>query len=77
MSVGIGMRVLVTFGRSKTYLGIVARLHNEKPKDYQVKPISQVMDATTDKLIDKLGDDLDHEVGKMGKIYKGIAAVLQ
>ena len=26
MSVGIGMRVLVTFGRSKTYLGIVARL---------------------------------------------------
>ena len=39
--------------------------------------ISQVMDATTDKLIDKLGDDLDHEVGKIGKIYKGIAAVLQ
>ncbi len=26
------MRVLVTFGRSKTYLGIVGRLHNAPPR---------------------------------------------
>ena len=44
MNVGVGMRVLVTFGRSKTYLGIVARIHDVKPEGYQVKPITQVMD---------------------------------
>ena len=40
-----GMRVLVPFGRSKSYVGVIARLHNEKPEGYQVKPISQVMDS--------------------------------
>ena len=46
MSVGVGCRVLVTFGRSTKYLGIVMRLHNKKPEGYEVKPILQVMDAT-------------------------------
>ena len=45
MAVGIGMRVLVTFGRSKKYLGIVASLHNNKPENYEVKSIAQVMDS--------------------------------
>ena len=45
MNVGAGCRVLVSFGRSKTYLGIVMRLHNEKPTAYEVKPILQLMDA--------------------------------
>ena len=39
-----GMRVLVPFGRSKSYVGIVSRLHNIKPEGYQVKPISLLMD---------------------------------
>lgn len=43
--VQVGGRVLVPFGRNKTYLGIVARLHDEKPQGYEVKEISQVMDA--------------------------------
>lgn len=43
--VQVGVRVLVPFGRNKTYLGIVARLHDEKPQGYEVKEISQVMDA--------------------------------
>lgn len=38
---------------------------------------SQVIEATTEKLIDKLSDDLDKEVGKIGKVYKGIAAIMQ
>ena len=46
MAVGVGCRVLVTFGRSTKYLGIVMRLHNKKPEGYEVKPILQVMDAT-------------------------------
>lgn len=41
----VGVRVLVPFGRNKTYLGIVARLHDEKPQGYEVKEITQVMDA--------------------------------
>ena len=32
MAVGVGCRVLVGFGRNKTYLGIVARLHDQKPE---------------------------------------------
>ena len=39
-----GMRVLVPFGRSKSYVGIVARLHSTKPEGYTVKPLAQLMD---------------------------------
>ena len=46
MAVQVGMRVLVSFGRSKTYLGIVARVHDCAPVGYEVKPILQVMDAS-------------------------------
>ena len=45
MTVGVGCRVLVTFGRNKTYLGIVVRLHHQTPEGYEVKPILQVMDT--------------------------------
>ena len=39
-----GIRVIVPFGRSKSYVGIIARLHDEKPQGYEVKPISVVID---------------------------------
>ena len=39
-----GMRVLVPFGRSKSYIGIVDHLHDNKPEGYTVKPIAQLMD---------------------------------
>ena len=32
MSVGEGMRVLVSFGRNKKYVGIVDRLHHDNPE---------------------------------------------
>ncbi len=41
-----GMRVLVPFGRNKFYVGIVARLHEQKPDGYAVKDIAQVMDQS-------------------------------
>lgn len=41
-----GMRVLVPFGRNKFYVGIVVRLHDQKPEDYEVKDIAQVLDKT-------------------------------
>ena len=43
--VKVGMRVLVPFGRNKTYLGVVARLHDEQPQGYEVKSVTQLMDA--------------------------------
>ena len=46
MTVQVGVRVLVTFGRSKSYVGLVGRVHTTKPEGYAVKPIQQVMDQT-------------------------------
>ena len=36
-----------------------------------------VIQEVTDQLIEKLSSDLDNEVGKVGKIYQGIAAALR
>lgn len=41
--VGQGIRVLVPFGKSKAYVGLVVRTHDTKP-DFKVKDISTVMD---------------------------------
>ena len=40
-----GVRVVVPFGRSKTYVGLVSRLHDEQPEGYEVKELLQVMDS--------------------------------
>jgi len=40
----VGMRVRVPFGKSKTYIAIVAHLHNERPSGYQVKDILELID---------------------------------
>ncbi|MBE6261283.1 MAG: primosomal protein N' [Prevotella sp.] len=45
MAVRVGQRVVVPFGRSKTYVGLVGRVHGTKPDGYEVKAIQQVMDA--------------------------------
>ncbi len=39
-----GMRVEVALGKNRQYAGIVARLHNEKPEAYQVKPVRGIID---------------------------------
>ncbi|MBS1616027.1 MAG: primosomal protein N', partial [Bacteroidetes bacterium] len=39
-----GMRVEVSLGKNKQYAGIIARLHNEAPEAYEVKPIRSLMD---------------------------------
>ena len=43
-SMQVGMRVRVPFGKSKTYIAIVAHLHNERPSSYQVKDILELID---------------------------------
>lgn len=40
-----GKRVLVPLGKSKKYIAMVVKVHQEKPS-FQVKPIEQVLDAT-------------------------------
>lgn len=39
-----GVRVVVQFGRQKVYAGIVARLHQQRPEGYEVKPVLDVLD---------------------------------
>lgn len=39
-----GMRVEVSLGKNKQYSGIVERLHNDKPENYNVKPIRNIID---------------------------------
>ncbi len=39
-----GMRVEVSLGRNKQYAGIIDRLHDNKPDNYTVKPIKNVLD---------------------------------
>ena len=73
MSVRVGMRVLVTFGRSKTYLGIVAKVHDVKPEGYQVKPIAQVMDEepiVTERQLQLWQWISDYYLSPIGDVYK-------
>ena len=45
--VKVGVRVLVPFGRSKTYVGIVSKTHKGPlPEGFQIKDILQVLDAS-------------------------------
>jgi primosomal protein N' (replication factor Y) len=39
-----GGRVLVQFGKRKVYAGIVRKIHTEKPKDFETKPVKEVLD---------------------------------
>ena len=41
----VGYRVAVSFGKRKIYTGIICRLHNESPLNYEVKPIEFIYDS--------------------------------
>ncbi len=44
--VTVGSRVVVQFGRKKSYSGIIHALHHNKPQDYDVKDVSTVVDSS-------------------------------
>lgn len=44
-STTVGKRVVVSFGKKKSYSGIVYRIHHEEPKEYDTKPLSSVLDS--------------------------------
>ena len=67
------MRVLVPFGRSKTYLGIVARLHDERPQGYEVKSVAQLMDLEpiiTPQQLQLWQWIADYYLAPIGDVYK-------
>ena len=73
MTVEVGCRVLVTFGRSKGYLGVVMRLHDRKPEGYEVKPIEQVMEQTPVVMGQQLAQwqwISDYYLSPIGEVYK-------
>ncbi len=43
-SVGTGKRVLVQFGKTKIYTGIIYKIHSSAPTDYQAKYIESILD---------------------------------
>lgn len=45
-TVQIGCRVIVPFGRKKFYTAIVQNLHYSAPKEYEVKEVASVLDAS-------------------------------
>ena len=68
-----GMRVRVPFGRSKSYVGIVARLHDEQPQGYAVKDILEVLDKQPILLPQqfKLWQWIaDYYMSPIGEVYK-------
>ena len=72
--VKIGVRVLVPFGRSKTYVGIVAKTHKGSlPTGFQIKDILQVLD-TSPILLDsqlRLWQWIaDYYMSPIGEVYK-------
>ena len=73
MDIKVGIRVLVNFGRSKMYLGIVARLHNQQPTGYEVKPIMQQVDTepvVTERQLALWNWIADYYMSPIGEVYK-------
>ena len=73
MSVGVGCRVLVSFGRNKMYLGVVAKLHDQQPTDYKVKTISDIIDVepvVTERQLKFWQWIADYYMSPIGEVYK-------
>jgi primosomal protein N' (replication factor Y) len=71
--VKLGARVLVPFGRNKTYVGVISKIHNQSPEGYQTKDILQVMDSSPILLETqlKLWQWIsDYYMSPIGEVYK-------
>ena len=72
--VEVGKRVLVPFGRNKTYVGIIAKTHKGPlPTGFQIKDILQVLDASPILLDSQLSLwqwIADYYMSPIGEVYK-------
>ena len=44
LNIGVGMRVVVPFGKNRIFTGIISRIHSNKPLNYEVKSIVILLD---------------------------------
>ena len=68
-----GLRVLVPFGKSKTYVGLVAKLHDCQPEGYQVKDLLKLLDSQPILLPHQLQLwqwIADYYMSPIGEVYK-------
>ena len=73
VTVQVGQRVVVPFGRSKTYVGLVGRVRQTPPEGYAVKAILQVMDAApivTEQQLKLWQWISDYYLSPIGDVYK-------
>ena len=71
--VKFGVRVRVPFGRSKHYVGLVARTHDEQPQGYEVKDIDEVLDTQPILLPEQYrlwSWIADYYMSSIGEVYK-------
>lgn len=69
----IGIRVVVPFGKSKTYIAIVANIHDKKPDGYKIKDILRVIDESPillDKQLKMWEWLADYYISPIGDVYK-------
>lgn len=69
----VGCRVVVPFGKTKTYVALVVRIHDTTPKGYKVKPLKQRIDKSP--IVNALQLNLwtwisSYYLSAMGDIYK-------
>ena len=70
-SIGRGRRVLVPFGRNKTYIGIVGKVHNDKPK-FKTRDIKLVVDdkpVVTDRQLDLWNWISEYYMSAIGDVF--------
>ena len=73
MTLSIGMRVLVPFGRKKIFTAIVVMLHDNEPKGYDVKEILGILDdkpIVRHPQLDFWQWIADYYLCSMGEVYK-------
>lgn len=73
MSLSIGMRVLVPFGRKKIFTAIVMSMHDREPKGYEVKEILGTLDdkpIVRHPQLDFWQWIADYYLCTMGEVYK-------
>ena len=69
----MGLRVLVPFGRNKTYVGIISSIHHQAPEGYQTKDILQVLDVSPILLDSQLrlwNWIAEYYMSPIGEVYK-------
>ena len=75
-----GCRVVVPFGKSKVYTGVVIRTHSQKPEGVEVKQVTEVLDDSpvVNELQFKFWQWIaDYYICPLGDVYKGVVVKMK